>query len=125
MLGEGPHLVRVRTCSHSAQVKKATWVPLSDAAADSCGAKAAACAALEHAAGGKLFETPKGAVIPFGNMELALKAKPQPSASQCMHVSTFPPTDAALATMAAAAAVPLFGHTNILAEPMLATPDVD
>lgn len=66
------------TWPHSLQVKKATWVPLSDAAADSCGAKAAACAALEHASGGKLFETPKGAVIPFGSMELALKVKHLP-----------------------------------------------
>lgn len=66
-----------RSAGASTQVNKATWVPLLEASPETCGAKAASCAALEKASAGKLFETPKGAAIPFGNMELALKAAGQ------------------------------------------------
>ncbi len=60
--------------AHAAQVPGWTLVSLPDAQPETCGAKAATCGELE--ALGKssgLFATPRGVVVPFGSMELAVK----------------------------------------------------
>ena len=59
------------------QASKPTLVRLADAKADTCGAKAAACAELERAAAGSGagFATPAAAVVPFGVMDLAIQVR--------------------------------------------------
>lgn len=54
------------------QAKTPELLKLADAKAETCGAKAAACAALERSAGSQ-YLTPKGAVFPFGTMDLAIQ----------------------------------------------------
>ena len=53
----------------------AALVPLLEAAPETSGAKSAACAELERVAASSKggFSTPRGAVLPFGSMELAIK----------------------------------------------------
>ena len=58
---------------------------LAEAAADTCGAKAAACGELARvaAASGGAFDVPWGVCLPFGAMEAALQARsplPRPGA---------------------------------------------
>ena len=50
---------------------------LAKAVAANSGAKAAACAELERAAASadNSFSTPRGAVLPFGSMELAIEVR--------------------------------------------------
>lgn len=57
------------------QVTAAALVALRDAEPQNSGAKSAACAELERvaASSGGAFSTPRGAVLPFGSMELAIK----------------------------------------------------
>lgn len=57
------------------QAKKATLVALAKAVPATSGAKAAACAELERVAASTAgsFSTPRGAVLPFGSMELAIE----------------------------------------------------
>ena len=53
-----------------------TLVSLSDAKPDTCGAKAAMCGKLEALGRSSgLFATPRGVVVPFGSMELAVKVR--------------------------------------------------
>jgi len=54
------------------KAKTPELLKLADAKAETCGAKAAACAALERSAGSQ-YLTPKGAVFPFGTMDLAIQ----------------------------------------------------
>ncbi len=53
---------------------KPKLVKLAAAVAETCGAKAAACGALEKTAGPQ-YSTPKGGVFPFGSMDLAIKVR--------------------------------------------------
>ena len=70
-------LTSMHACHHL-QAKKATLVPLAKAVAKTSGAKAAACAELERlsAAPPGSFSTPRGAVLPFGSMEIAIEVGP-------------------------------------------------